>query len=177
MEALAAIGLASNIAQFVGYAIKFIKTTSELSKSGPGTMKEHQDFENLVGDMLANLGSIKGTTTNSRNELGRDETLFALAQSCLQVSTELQAIFGELAKVKQPGIAHVLESAFRALSRRREIQELIDRLSNLRGQISHHLIVQIRCVLRLALLLIPSDPRVHVASSNRNWTRQWVPSP
>ncbi|ROW04506.1 hypothetical protein VMCG_05045 [Cytospora schulzeri] len=136
MDALAAIGLASNIAQFVEYGIDFVKVALEITQSPEGETEQNATIRVIVQDMTNTLKDI--------NTSGSDETLDALASKCLSASSEINTIIAEISRKPEDNIVQTLHKAGKSLLKRKEVRELADRLSSIRVQISHHLLVLLR---------------------------------
>lgn len=139
MEALAAISLASNVAQFVEYAIEFTKLAHKFASSDSGPISEHEGFVSIRKSMAETMEEIKPYNT--------DSALNNLASQCLTVTANMQNIVSELSKKPEDNLIRSLRKAGKALHKQKEIQELFELLSNMRAQISLHLLALIRSVL------------------------------
>lgn len=143
MEALAAIGLASNVAQFVEYAVQFTKLAYKLASSDSGPISEHESIIAITNSMA---GAMKEVHPNNT-----DSALNSLASQRLTVAASVQNIVNDLSKKPEdkPGdnLIRSLHKAGKTLSKQKEIHELSELLSTMRAQVSHHLLVLIRSVL------------------------------
>lgn len=138
MEALAAIGLASNVAQFVEYAIKFTKLAHTFASSDGGPIREHRDITAITDSMAEAMKEI--------NQNNADATLNSLASQCLLVAGNVQSIVEDLSKKPYDSLIRSLHKAGKTIYKQKELQELSERLSNMRAQVSHHLLILIRSV-------------------------------
>ncbi|KAF1960072.1 hypothetical protein CC80DRAFT_438555, partial [Byssothecium circinans] len=100
MEALAAVGLAGNIVQFVDFSCKLFDQTLEICASPAGVSQHAQSIENvtkklrnLSADISRDIHKIDRYQTTSQ---GDHQTLKALATDCEAVATELIAALQSL---------------------------------------------------------------------------------
>src|SRR5437868_4040514 len=112
MEALAAVALAGNVAQFLEYAITAVSKTVELLDSTEGTLKENTEVERIVDDVKQSFESIRASNVMDGNGAMSDKTLDNLTKSCLAVSGEIMAIVDGL-KLKEPG-ANIIQGVAKA---------------------------------------------------------------
>lgn len=139
MEALAVISLASNIAQFVEYAIEFTKLVHKFASSDSEPISQHRGMREITECMTAAMEEIKRDNTNS--------ALSSLAGQCIMVASTVQGIISDLSKKPEDTLIRSLHKAGKTLYKQKEIQQLSELLSNMRSRISQHLLVLIRSVL------------------------------
>lgn len=139
MDALAAIGLASNVAQFVEYAIRFTRLAHKLASSDSGPIGEHEGISAITNTMTDAMKEINGDST--------DAALNSLATQCLTVAANVQNMVNELSKKPAGNFILSLHKAGRTPYKQKEIQELSVLLSSMRAQVSQHLLTLIRSVL------------------------------
>lgn len=142
MEALAAIGLASNVAQFVEYAIQFTKLAHKLASGDGGAIREHEGITAITNSMAEAMKEIDQTSA--------DTALNSLASQCLQVAVDVQGIINDLSNRPDANLIRSLHKAGKTFYKQQEIQTLSDLLSNMRAQVSHHLLTLIRSVIALS---------------------------
>ncbi|KAI3327824.1 hypothetical protein HD806DRAFT_335790 [Xylariaceae sp. AK1471] len=145
MEALAAVALAGNVAQFLEFSITAVSKTAELLRSADGTLKEMAEVKHIVDAVKQSFESIRAPNDMHGNGVGLDKTLKTLTENCLAVSDEIMAIVDGL-KLKDPG-AGIMQGAAKvtkSLSKKSKLKELSERLYALRDQVSAHLIILIR---------------------------------
>lgn len=145
MEALAAVALAGNVAQFLEYAIILVLRTPEILKSTERTLKEVTLIEEIVDDVKLSLPGISLSNENNINTVRSDKTLEDLIQRCLEISSEIEAIANGL-KLKGSGDSIIQGAAMvtKTLFKTSKLKELTETLYALRDQISAHLIILIR---------------------------------
>lgn len=144
MEALVALALAGNVAQFIEYSIKAILKTSELFGSANGTVEEIEDLGDIVDSVKQSLKSIKGSKTTINNGVVLDTVLENLNASCLAISGKIMTILDGLKLNDDDTRFNKVMQRARALAKKPELDELCRRLYSLRDQISAHLLVLIR---------------------------------
>lgn len=139
-EALASIGLAANIAQFVGYGISIISDTREIYHSAYGAKDENVELEHVVTNVMdINEQIIRGASACSSRKLSPDEmALQNLAKDCQPLTEQLLSI---LQKLKPSDDAHfpeleALRKALRSTAKKREIEDLETRLHKIESQVS-----------------------------------------
>jgi hypothetical protein len=139
MEALAAVGLAGNIIQFVDFSCKLFERTASIYHSHAGASAGAdiiQSVTNDIQDLTAKLSqSVQSHGVSSQH----DVPLRKLAQGCQEVAAELLSVLLEV-KAKKPGSKW---SSFRAALagtwKQPQVDALEDRLVAYRTQIILHL--------------------------------------
>lgn len=148
MEALAAIGLASNLAQFVGYAIDITRLAVEIKKSAGGAPEEELRIKAIWNSMSANLKSLEEAASRDPSIIsGEDqltEELMALIKRCIRVSADIGALVSKVSNMPSKNMFQSVYKASSTVSKRKEIKELTDWLFMMRAEVSNHLISQIR---------------------------------
>lgn len=139
MDALAAISLASNVAQFVEYAIRFTRLAHKFASSDSGPISEHEGITAITNSMAE---AMKGINPDSA-----DAALNSFASQCLAVTANVHNIVNELSKKPEGNFILSLHKTGRTPYKQKEIQELSDLLSSMRSQVSQHLLTLIRSVL------------------------------
>ncbi|KAJ0418873.1 hypothetical protein BJY00DRAFT_314553 [Aspergillus carlsbadensis] len=132
MDALAAVGLASNIISFIDFSCELITGAREVYKSGDGRTSENATLESILVDLedfsQGLITDLKGTTSN-------EKALLRLSTDCLKLSQELS---GVLAKLKASGGNlkwKSLRAKWASMRKERDITSMESRLSSYRGQI------------------------------------------
>ncbi|KAK8131924.1 hypothetical protein PG999_000097 [Apiospora kogelbergensis] len=95
MEALAAIGLASNILQFIEFSVTLVSESNEIRQSISGTTKEFDDLENMceyVGRLSADLEKASPLHNSSaRCSIRAEYDLIQLARKCQKTTNALHS--------------------------------------------------------------------------------------
>ncbi|KAI0505754.1 hypothetical protein F5B22DRAFT_496145 [Xylaria bambusicola] len=145
MEALAAVALAGNVAQFLEYAIILVTRIPEILNSPNHTFMETNELETIVLDVQQSFCSISISNPKAQDGAASDKTLDGLTKRCLAVSDEIMTITNSL-QVNTSGITIIqaIEMVSRTLLKSSKLKQLSERLYDLRGQVSAHLIILIR---------------------------------
>ncbi|KAI2602605.1 hypothetical protein GGR54DRAFT_493072 [Hypoxylon sp. NC1633] len=134
MEAVVAIGLASNILQLTECGYTVIRIANELRRSGKETTRSNAETA-LVAKEMRKL-SLKLTKDLPTSNLNQDEeALRQLAQQCVQISDKLLALL-ESMKVRGPGILNWVKAAIRIMREGRQRNHLQASLDNSRKQLN-----------------------------------------
>lgn len=140
MEATAAIGLASDIVNFIDFACKSIKAAEELYHSEHGATKENERMGAIVGDLREfSLGLGASLPSPTKHE----RAIEALAKDCAEVSDELIAILEKLRlsrSSRRKSIMKILSSAWK----KSEMASLEARLGEYRAQMNVRLMAAMK---------------------------------
>jgi hypothetical protein len=136
MDPLTALGLASNIVQFVDFSGKLISATHEIYTSASGARNENVELESLAQNLkhLANQACPLQTTIMVVGK--EDELLRDLGKQCVELSDELVSI---LEKLKAKSGSKKWQSFYQALQTVRKkdeieaLQQRLDRIGNQMG--------------------------------------------
>ena len=138
-EALAGLGVAANIAQFVATGISGLNLLYKFYHSGSGLIEEQEELDTLSRDIQYCSHILKEAA-----EFGKwkSQGLEQLLKESNSVAGELQDQLEKLKDGARKGNCfHRLKRAVRAIFKKGEIKRLADRLIRLRDQISSHLLV------------------------------------
>lgn len=137
-EAIAALSLAANIAQFVVIGVDLTQKTKEILHSTSGLLKEDEELAKIVTDLrsVANQMPTKLAASNAISKPLRD-----LAADCEDLSIQLLGVLRkfEIQAEPKPRKRESLRRVARSLWERNEIKILESRLSRIREEISFHL--------------------------------------
>ncbi|KAE8453239.1 hypothetical protein EG329_011306 [Mollisiaceae sp. DMI_Dod_QoI] len=142
MDPLTAVGLASNILQFVSFASDLFSGTQKLYGSNAGATAEHVELESLTRNLRKLAENAKLPETYESIHLSKDEeTLKNLSEQCMEVSNELLSVLDGL-KVK--GDDHRVWASFsqalKSIWKKEEIDSLRNRLDRIGAQLSAHIL-------------------------------------
>ena len=140
-EALVAVGLASNIIQFIDFGSRFVSSAWRIYQTGESKGELPHETINDLRTLLAQLRSSQ-TEAGQSNE---DEAgLQKLVGSCQRLADEL---LSSLQKVNLPAKARkrdALKTAFKTMFKEDEIKSLQAKLDEFRQQLMLHLLSLIR---------------------------------
>ncbi|KAI0134267.1 hypothetical protein BJ170DRAFT_192612 [Xylariales sp. AK1849] len=140
MEALVAVGLASNVLSFVDFATKLIRTSNELRNEAASA--ENRDQAAIAAHLKQLVDAIAQTSTTASPE---DKILQPVADGCCILAQQL------LKRLKACGtqdghssLAKRTKLALKCLWNKREIQDMATRLDHFRSEIHINLTRQIQ---------------------------------
>ncbi|ETS74191.1 hypothetical protein PFICI_14057 [Pestalotiopsis fici W106-1] len=137
MEALDALGLAANIAQFVGMAGKAVQKTMELALDEKELMQENEELQLIVSDFQKNLPMLQDE--NGVHDVASAELKHlaeAASRICSEIDTKFESIKAKRAKKKR---LQSFYATWTEMKLREVFQNLNARLAELRNQISLHI--------------------------------------
>jgi hypothetical protein len=145
MEAIAAVALAGNLAQFIEYSIKAVLTTYEIFHNPDAAWREVRELKSVVDSVDQSLQSIHDSRDVSNTGYASDTVLENLVAGCLAISGEITALLKSLElEDENAGFIQNVHRKAKSLIRRPELKGLCDRLHSIRDQISAHLLLLIR---------------------------------
>ncbi|KAK2762644.1 hypothetical protein FQN54_000817 [Arachnomyces sp. PD_36] len=176
MDPITAFSIAGTVVQFVDFSCRVLTTTKELYKSSSGNVSLFQNFELVATDLyqlsqrLSNLNhgrNLSGGESISPKSVEADNTLYQLCAESSAIALELLTRFNKLraqgSGTKFKSFAKAMKSVFSES----DIQEMMRRLSEVRGAIQMHLLVDLRAELN-ALTSIETQNLSGVDQSTRN---------
>ena len=148
-EALAALGVASNIVQLIGFTSSLISTGSELYKSSDGELVEHTELEAIANHLQTLNRQIiwepKLDAQRRRQSLTKSERqLKELCESCNEVAGELLTGIRELRSGGDNKIWRSFQQALTSVWNRDKIRNLTERLGRYRRTIDSVLLQLLR---------------------------------
>lgn len=152
MDPLSALGLASNIIQFVDFTSKLISAAHELYVSPTGARLEYLEL-GLLAKNLQQLAQQAGSlqSSDSENLSGEEKTLQGLSKQCRAVSDELLSVI-ETLRVK--GDHKTWKSFYQALQsvmKKRDIEALQKRLDRIGQQMGIQVLSHQQGVVKMKL--------------------------
>lgn len=142
MEALAAVSLAGNVAQFLEYAINAARLAFQIT--GNAKPEQIRSIQKTIRQVRDSLGLLEETKDDVAKQT-ENEVLQSLVTDCLKVATEMKTIIDNL-EDKGKGTWEIVEGLQKAgylIYKGKDLQRLSERLFKLRSEVSAHLIVLI----------------------------------
>ncbi|KAL4943937.1 hypothetical protein BDV06DRAFT_125145 [Aspergillus oleicola] len=151
MDPLSAIGLASNILQFIEFGAELCVNIQEVASSATGSTKENEHIEVAVGDLES---ATDGLSTNVKGNNKNEVELVQLAGSCRALSAQLMHVLSKLRAKKGDGLFGSVRTAWKSTLKKSKIASIEGRLADYRAQL----------ILRLNILLYDeqSPTKVHL---------------
>ncbi|KAL4927033.1 uncharacterized protein BDV17DRAFT_292926 [Aspergillus undulatus] len=136
MDPLSAIGLASNILQFIEFGASLCGKIHEVASSATGSTQEIAHIGIVVEDLRSATdglsASVKG---NSKHEV----EIIQLAGRCKALSVELGDILPKLKIKKGDRLWASIRTAWKSTLKEKKIASIENRLANYRAQLILHL--------------------------------------
>lgn len=150
VDPITAIGLASNILQFVQIGYSVVVKVHQLNEAVGGATDEQLEAEAVAEDLQDLCAKLSSPLKASSGSLSQDEVkLRDLAQRCYALAPQLLEVLESL-KVKSQGSTRrrleAVQKAVRALMKGDKIKSLQNRLASLQKQITAHLLTIMRSV-------------------------------
>ena len=139
MEALAAVGLAGNIVQFVDFSCKLFEQSASIYHSRAGTSTGARSLESVTEDLRSLTTTLTKSTRQSGAQNGQ-QSLYKLAKECEDAATELLSTLHSL-QAKKPGSKW---SSFRAALATNWNQTRIDAMERKLDSYRYQLIVHLQ---------------------------------
>ena len=152
LDPLTAIGLASNIVQFVDFGAKILSTSRELHQSESGATVKNLEIEAMTLHLTGLVGqlskhSLDSTSFQRRKEQSpAEKSLRGLAEICESIARELIKTLGSIKKEKSGHAWISVYQALRSVWAGDRIDSLRSRLVSIRDEISFHLLSALRLV-------------------------------
>ena len=152
-EALAAIGLAANIAQFIEYGLSLFSQGREIYTSTRGATEDYLEIETVVRDLRNlsdNITAAAYQDDSRQKQPSEDEkAIRALADSSKGVANRLLVSIQAL-KIQDDDDHRKLTSlrlAFRSMWKRKEVEELERRLQRIQEELRTRMLSALECVI------------------------------
>ncbi|OCL11066.1 hypothetical protein AOQ84DRAFT_387090 [Glonium stellatum] len=141
LEAFAAIGLASNVVQFVDFSSKLVKESSHLYHSCSGASDDNLKLEEAIRHLETLSGTLTTPHATAGNVLYQDNSISELALMCKKEATRLITALEELKVTDGPHRKwRSIRQALRSVWRQDGIKRFGKRLSHFQNVLTLHLI-------------------------------------
>jgi hypothetical protein len=148
-EAIAALGLAANIVQFIGFGTKVLSTGHSLYKSGSGKkfLDENQEIKIItqsLNQLVKGLTSSEASTNPSSSVSQTEINLRNLAAQCNDIASELLRAVGKLDIEGKSGRWDSFRTALKSVLAESKIEKIRQRLDKFRQEIIVHILACFR---------------------------------
>ncbi|KAL4885296.1 hypothetical protein BJY04DRAFT_214631 [Aspergillus karnatakaensis] len=133
MDPLSAIGLASNILQFIEFGTNVCNGIHEIASSSTGLTDSNTHLSVVVDDLKR---AADGLLTDLKGNNKHEVELIKLAGECKDLSAELVAIFLKLKAKKGDRLWSTVRTAWKSTLREKKVALIEKRLTDYRGQIA-----------------------------------------
>jgi hypothetical protein len=144
MDPLTALSVAGTIVQFVDFSIKLLSTTRKLYRSDVGNLPDHEELEYVTTD-LSRLAARLQQPPEQEEEWFQPSSpeLQEISGKCDEVARELLKRL-EAFKIEKNNAFRSFRVALQASWSKRDLNELVARLSTYRQSIQTHILADLR---------------------------------
>ena len=140
LESLAALGLAANIIEFVGFGYKLFSESRALYKASDKRVEETVELE-IISKALKRLSNDLSAIPSSTTPQPQAELLvLPLAKRCKTLADELLVALNELQVNGAKGKWQCFRSALKRIWKSQEIEDMARRLDSISGHLTNCLI-------------------------------------
>lgn len=138
MEALAAIGLASNIVSFIDVAVQVIATAKEIHESSTGALDSDKELRSIADNLKARAWQLDPGPTSSTIGI-ESEKLRGLSLRCRKLADDLLKFLDKFTSDRPPSKVQSSKIAFNRAWRARERTELEQRLNLFSAELDRYI--------------------------------------
>jgi hypothetical protein len=132
MDPFTALGLASNLVQFVDFAWKLVTETREIAISADGSNENTRSLTSIMIDIKSSNVAIETITTD-------DEPLSSIIKECGVLSRQLVEVLEKLKVEPDQSRWASFTVALKSLLKKKDIERLFESISRLRQRVLEHL--------------------------------------
>lgn len=140
MEALAVVGLATNVIAFVDFAAKLLKGAKEISSRG--SLAELDQIRNGTTELQRFTKELTAPTASS--PAGAAKELHRLGRECAALANEMMQILSKMNSGGQASSLNNVRKSWRALRAKGKLDSIQNRLDAYRGSILEQIAFLIR---------------------------------
>jgi hypothetical protein len=133
MEAFVALGLASNIVQFVDFTCKLLASTRAIHRFG----YDHSPDRIALGKIANDAKAISARL--DQHAASRDPDLELLSSECKNIAQDLLEMLGKLKLRKDKTRWASFALALKDVAKQRQVTSLYERLSKVQTQLNSHI--------------------------------------
>ena len=145
LDPFSALGLASNIIQFIEFGGKLVSKSAEVYNSAAGSATEQQDIELAARHLRKLCEDLVRTGRAGENWSEDEKALRQLAHSCASSAHELIAILHTLkVEIGTKGVQRRMQSlrlALRSMGQESRIEAFERKLDYFRSELTLHLVI------------------------------------
>lgn len=134
MEAVAAVGLAGNIVQFVEFGCKLLSTSNQIRTSRQGLADDYTTIQIITTD-LRELCTALTTSITQSSLVTQDRHIAPLGAQCLQIAEQLLSAVARLKPKKGNSRWNCFRAALKTVWKHDEIDRMMLQLNGLRMEL------------------------------------------
>jgi hypothetical protein len=150
LDPLSALGLASNVLQFIDFTSKLFSLTSEVYHSANGASKETEELEVITKHLQSLCEGVWQPLKDPTERYPQDNALRELSRKCFEAGDELLQALGSLQMSGTNKRWNSFRSALATIWRRKDISKMYERLESLKSELALHFIMEKSSLERLA---------------------------
>jgi hypothetical protein len=143
MDPLTALSVAGTIVQFVDFSIKLLSTTRKLYRSDVGNLPDHEELEYVTTDLSRLAARLQQPPEQEEGFQPSSPELQEISGKCDEVARELLKRL-EALKIEKNNAFRSFRVALQASWSKRDLNELVARLSTYRQSIQTHILADLR---------------------------------
>lgn len=147
LEAVAAVGLATSVVQFVDFTIKLVSKGNQYYKSADGVLTENRELEaiaNKFSTLSQNLAKSSEIFPPAKQASDEENALRNVARECETVALEFVEVLNQLRVDGAHRKWKSFRQALKTIWQKEDIQDMLHRLQLAREEMVVHLLVVIR---------------------------------
>jgi hypothetical protein len=150
MEALAAVGVAGNVLQFLDFGQKLVTTCTEIYLSTSGSLKANDDSEMLLREFAESIDNLSSDLSRYQDALNDTvqqvggSPMKVTVDGCRSLAQDLIKRFERLRGEGNLGRWKSLVKGVKCMWKAKELQELQKRLTQHRSQLEWHVLIALR---------------------------------
>lgn len=142
MDPVSAIGLASSILAFIDFSSELVAGTWEIYRSTDGSLDRHARLQDVIEDLKSLTQPLQAKVLVNRPS---ENKIVRIARRCQGDSEDLLKLLSGLQlDVKRRTLWSSLNAKWKAILKKKEVDELMSQLQENRAEIQFHMIAMIQ---------------------------------
>ena len=142
LEALAAVGLAGNIVQFIDFSTNLLAEAREIHQSTTGSSATNVELETIAARLRHLAASLSTSAPDPGHIVGKQ--LRSLADEATSITDELLTAIEEVKLKGSKSGFKTFAHALQHIGKNKKIGKLGEKLARMQGQLNTHLLVLMR---------------------------------
>ncbi len=143
-EALAAVGLAASVLQFIDVGTKFVSSVYKIYRSGQDRKGELPNLLRLTKDVQNVMGNLQSSESSKVDVYGDESGLQELVTSCKSAAGELLVWLQKIDGANKGRKRDAFLTAFKMICKDEELKSLQAKLDGFKQELVLHLLTLIR---------------------------------
>jgi hypothetical protein len=146
-DAVAALGLASNVLQVIDFGSKFLSIAWKIYRSGKSavdSVDELADLQKINSNLYGVLDKLQAPSSGLNDVLSDHHGIIQLATECSRLVQKLLGFFRNLGLGENGRKRDAIKAAFKIMWKEDDIQAVQDAINEFRQQLTLNLLVSLR---------------------------------